>query len=149
MAPSSPTAMMRAMIGLRRRIGASESEAGFVLMELLIVAAIIGILASISVVSYVGLRDRASQAAARVDVREALPAVEAFYADHAAYIGLSAGVLQANYDAGLADSLVFSGLSATEYCVSSFAGGHTAHLSGPDNPQAQDGPCPGEPPRTA
>ena len=118
-------------------------------MELLIVAAIIGILASIGVVSYVGLRDRASQAAARVDVREALPAVEAFYADHATYIGLSAGVLQTSYDAGLADSLVFSGLSATEYCVSAFAGGHTAHLSGPDNPQPQDGPCPGEPPRTA
>ena len=141
--------MMRAMGGLRRRIGGSGSEAGFVLMELLVVAAILGILTSIGVVSYVGLRDRANQTAARVHVREALPAVEAFYADHATYIGLSTGVLQTNYDAGLADSLVFSGLSETEYCVSSFAGGHTAHLSGPDNPQPQDGPCPGEPPRTA
>ena len=118
-------------------------------MELLVVAAILGILASVGFVSYVGLRDRANEAAARVDVREALPAVEAYFADHSTYVGLSIGVLQTNYDAGLADSLVFSGVSATEYCVSAFTGGHTAHLSGPDNPQPQDGPCPGEPPRTA
>ncbi len=140
--------MMRAMCGLRRRMS-SGGEAGFVLMELLIVAIILGILTSIAVMSYVGLRDRANEAAVRVDVREALPAVEAYFADHATYVGLSIGVLQANYDAGLADSLVFSGVSATEYCVSAFTGGHTAHLSGPDNPQPQDGPCPGEPPRTA
>ena len=43
---------------------------------------IIGILLAIAVPSYLGFKDRAKRGAAQANVRSAVPAVEAYYADH-------------------------------------------------------------------
>jgi len=137
------------MDGLRRRLATLKSEAGFTLMELLIVSVVLGLLTTIGLASYIGLRERAGDAAARVAVREALPSVEAYFADNGTYAGMSFTILQAEYDAGLEDSLAFSSLSGRSYCVSAVVAGRFAHMSGPDDPQPQDGLCPGESPRTS
>ena len=118
-------------------------------MELLIVAIVLGILVTAGVASYAGLRSRAADVAARVAVREALPSIEGYFADNGTYVGMSPSVLAAEYDSGLDGTLAFSSLSALTYCVSAVSEGRMAHLLGPDNPQPQDGPCPGESPRTA
>src|SRR3954447_8029823 len=68
---------------LERRFAAEES--GFTLIELLIVLVIIGILLAIAVPSYLGFKDRANRGAAEANVRSAVPAVEAYYADHGNY----------------------------------------------------------------
>ena len=65
--------------------GSAREESGFTLIELLIVLVIIGILLAIAVPSYLGFKDRANKTAAQANVRSAVPAVEAYYADNGDY----------------------------------------------------------------
>src|SRR5687767_3413085 len=76
------------MSKLRQRLAREE---GFTLIELLVVIVIIGILLAIAVPSYLGFKDRANQKAASANVRAALPAIEAYYADCGKYANALAG----------------------------------------------------------
>src|SRR6188472_1784148 len=67
----------------------AKEESGFTLIELLIVLVIIGILLAIAVPSYLGFKDRASKSAAQANVRSAVPAVEAYYADTGHYTNMA------------------------------------------------------------
>ena len=126
---------------LKRRV-ASGDESGFTLIELLVVLIIIGILLAIAVPSYLGFRDKAQQTAAASNVREAIPAVEAFYSDNGTYVGINTaagapsttGGTQGGglkgYDSGLSSSLTLYG-SASGYCISQGNGTHFAKVVGP------------------
>ncbi|MFQ5426632.1 MAG: prepilin-type N-terminal cleavage/methylation domain-containing protein, partial [Gaiellales bacterium] len=104
---------------------------GFTLIELLVVIIIIGILLAIAVPSYLGFQARANAAAAQANVRSAIPAVEAYYADNNAYTSMTLTNLQASYDAGLSSTLTVASASATTYCVSSTVGSKTYKKDGP------------------
>ena len=123
---------------LRKRL--AHDEGGFTLIELLIVMAIIGVLLAIAVPAYLGYRDRAEKSAARADVREALPAIEAFYSDHITYVGATVTKLQASYDAGLSLATV-KGASQSAYCVQAVSGNTTAHRTGPSGAVTLTGAC--------
>jgi type IV pilus assembly protein PilA len=121
---------------IRHRLD-GNTEQGFTLIELLVVIIIIGILLAIAVPSYLGFRDRAANRAAAANVRAALPAVEAFYADNGTYAGMTTAALQlidAGISLGAAPTIIGGG---TGYCIQSDSNGSAA---GGDHPHKYTGP---------
>jgi Tfp pilus assembly protein PilE len=64
--------------------------------------------------SYLGFKGRANNAAAQANVRSAIPAVEAYYADDGTYVGMKATNLAPGYDGSIKVTVVSAGAS---YCI--------------------------------
>ena len=70
---------------LRRRLQ-GEREAGFTLIELMVVVLIIAILIAIAIPTFLGARARAQDRAAQSSLRNALTAEKTYYTDNQAYV---------------------------------------------------------------
>jgi type IV pilus assembly protein PilA len=131
---------------LRNRIAQAHGEGGFTLIELLVVIIILGILLAVAVPSYIGFKAKAEKSAAQANVRAAVPAVEAFYADNGTYSGLGNASTAATpgisyYDPASSAKVSVSGSpapSSTSYCVYSTTGGATFFKNGPAGNITQD-----------
>jgi len=124
---------------IRQRLDGGSSEGGFTLIELLVVIVIIGILLAIAVPSYLGFRDRANDSAAKSNVRAALPAVEAYFADNGTYDGMTLANLKSTYDQNIKLTTVTE--SDTAYCIQSTVGGKNWKIAGPGNTDPVTGTC--------
>jgi type II secretory pathway pseudopilin PulG len=100
------------------------------LLELIVVMVVIGILSAIALGFHGRAREQAGDATARANIRIALPAIEAYRADHGTYTGMTIAALQASYSAGVQGIHV---LSADDfgYCVRAVEAGRTWYTSGP------------------
>ena len=116
------------MTKLRQRLGREE---GFTLIELLVVIVIIGILLAIAVPSYLGFKDRANQRAASANVRAAIPAAEAYYADEGNYDNMTISSLR-EIDSGLTlTSVTVDAGPPQTYCLVSEVDDKTSSVTRP------------------
>lgn len=107
-----------------------RSEQGFTVIELLVVIIIVGILLAIAVPSYLGFRDRAANNAAKANLRAALPAAEAYYADNGTYVGMDGTALLA-IDSSVSPTLDVVETTARSYCITETVSGKSWSVLGP------------------
>jgi prepilin-type N-terminal cleavage/methylation domain-containing protein len=125
---------------LRVNHGAA-SESGMTLVELIVVMAIMAVLMTIAVGSYLGARQKAEERTAQANIRAILPAISAYHTDHGTYETMTFAGLQ-SYDQSVDPSMYSLGdLTATDFCVHSTQGGETWHKAGPDA-EIVTGACP-------
>ena len=118
---------------ITRAITRARDRRGFTLVELMIVVNILGILSLISIPSYMGLKDKAADAAAMGNLRNARTAINAFWQDNQSYSGLSLNALLAYNSALDANKFTLTGVTSTTYCVQSpqGTGARVWRLNGP------------------
>jgi len=112
----------------------ASAQDGFTLVELLLVVIIIGILLSIAVQSISGFRERAADATAGANVRQAVPSIAAYHHDNHTYLGMTSAGLRSTYDSGLSTTLALDDLTEDSFCAQATESGRTWRKIGPDGP---------------
>ena len=100
-------------------------------IEVFVLAVMAAILVAIVVPSYITMRNRDNDSAARTQLRQAGEAAEAYRAEHGSYAGLSPAAL-GRVDAELGVSgYRLESVGAKTYCLEKTVGGRTWHLAAP------------------
>ena len=103
---------------------------GFTLIELIVVTVIIGVLVTIAIVRFTSTKEKALDAAAQSDLRNAMSIEEAFFADSSYYVTFS--VIEG---AGVTSPVEFHASPGVTVSMTGGAGGYagTARHSGSGN----------------
>ena len=109
-------------------------------VEVFVLAIMAAILVAIVVPSYITMRNRDSDSAARSQLRRAGEAAEAYRAEHGSYMGLSPASLS-RLDVELETGYGVKSVGAKTYCLEKTVGGRTWHLASPAG-QLGRGDCP-------
>jgi hypothetical protein len=74
---------------------------------------------------------RRSSGDPQIDLRSAVPAIEAWYADHGKYTGMTTERLRAQYDYGISSGIRIVSATKTAYCAQTTVNGDTWSYWGP------------------
>jgi prepilin-type N-terminal cleavage/methylation domain-containing protein len=132
----SPCGPSAALTRLRRLAAAGErrlhASDGFTLIELLTVMVIIAVLIATTYPTYLGYKERANRSTAQANLREAVPAVEAFYHENQTYdTSVMTVAAIRSFDLGLSPDFEIVSGSDTTYCVKATHGGMVYYKDGP------------------
>lgn len=98
-----------------------QKNLAFTIVELLIVIVIIGMLAAITIVSYRGITQRATEATLQADLSNASKKIKLYFADH--------GVYPATMDPDGNGNYCPTGPTDANYCIKSSGGGFFVYNS--------------------
>ena len=138
---------------IKTRLGSDE---GFTLIELLVVIVILGILVAIAVPAYLSFRGSANDAAAKSNVRSAVPAAEGYYQANTtnpnSYTGMDLPALQAQSPGVDGHLTVAVSADGKSYCLQDdnngagqsyfYVGGADAATVTPGGGEVAQGTCP-------
>jgi type II secretory pathway pseudopilin PulG len=97
---------------------------------MLVVLLVMAVLFLITVSVFIGMRDRASDGAAKSALRHALPSVHGFHADHDSWTGMTVAQLRNDFDRTLHDLTIVSA-DDEGYCLQSVVNGRVWYATGP------------------
>jgi type IV pilus assembly protein PilA len=120
---------------IRNRLGAG-TERGVTTIELLVVMFVMGILLAIAVPSYLGFRERAANSQTKSNLRNALPAAQAYFVSKRTYAGLNSVTLDA-VDPRVSQTLTVTSAGKSSFCLTDTVSGRTWSVKGP-NPSSSD-----------
>jgi type IV pilus assembly protein PilA len=109
-------------------------EGGFTLIELLVVLVLIGVLLAMAFPTYVGFKARAERRTAEANLRAAVPAVEAYFADNQSYAGMDVAdltLIDASIGNDGTDGIFVVSVAGSTYCLRSVHGSATVYKNGP------------------
>lgn len=109
-------------------------DAGFSLIEMLIVLIMLAILMTIPFGMYLHMREKADNSAAALNVREALPATALYYAKNETYSGMDRGELESLANGILLSAEPVVSADGRQFCIESTNNGRSeAALTNPGN----------------
>jgi prepilin-type N-terminal cleavage/methylation domain-containing protein len=112
---------------------------GFAVLEVMIVVSVLGLALAVGVPSYLGLRGGSADGKTKESLRAALPAAEAYYADHhRSYRGLDSTDLL-RIDPRISLTVSVTSARKRSYCLTENVNGKTWSVKGP-NPAAMTDP---------
>ena len=113
---------------IRQHLG---GEGGFVGIEALVVVGLLGVALAVAVPSFLGLRSSSADGKTKASLRAAMPAADAYFADHKTYSGLdSTDLIRIDPRVSLTVSVAWA--KKRSYCLTENVGGKTWSVRGPN-----------------
>ena len=108
-----------------------HGEGGFAGIEALVVVVVLGVALAVAVPSFLGLRSNSADGKTKASLRAAMPAADAYFADHKTYNGLDLD-RPLRIDPRVSLTVSVTSAKKRSYCLTENVGGKTWSVRGPN-----------------